>query len=90
MKLYKLQHLPTGMFYTPSKGSGNLSKKGKVYVDIIPKVEWASTIRLKFYTERLSERNKLISDYFNIDVSKWHVDVYRKTNPEDWAIIEIT
>ena len=35
MKFYKIRHVPTGMYYQPTKGCGsdktNLSKNGKVY-----------------------------------------------------------
>ena len=32
MKAYRLKHIPTGLYYQPSKGGNNLSKRGKVYL----------------------------------------------------------
>ena len=32
MELYRIKHIPTGLYVTPNKrGDGNLSKKGEVY-----------------------------------------------------------
>ena len=31
MKLYKLLYKPLGLYFTPNKGNGNLSKIGKIY-----------------------------------------------------------
>lgn len=88
MKLYKLKHLPTGLFYTPSKGSGNLSVKGKVYVGIVPKLDWCTRVRIKIYTNKNSKKNQLLISYFNLDTLVY-VDDYFKTLPSDWEIIEI-
>lgn len=32
MKAYRLKHIPTGLYYQPSKGGNNLSERGKVYL----------------------------------------------------------
>ena len=32
MKAYRLKHIPTGLYYQPSKGGNNLSIRGKVYL----------------------------------------------------------
>lgn len=32
MKPYRIKHIPTGLYYQPSKGGSNLSTKGKVYL----------------------------------------------------------
>lgn len=32
MKAYRLKHIPTGLYYQPSKSGNNLSKRGKVYL----------------------------------------------------------
>jgi hypothetical protein len=32
MKPYRIKHIPTGLYYKPSKGGSNLSTKGKVYL----------------------------------------------------------
>lgn len=32
MKAYRIKHIPTGLYYQPTKGGSNLSVKGKVYL----------------------------------------------------------
>ena len=32
MEAYRLKHIPTGLYYQPSKAGNNLSKRGKVYL----------------------------------------------------------
>ena len=89
MKLYKLKHLPTGLFYTPSKGSGNLSVKGKIYVGIYPQLSWCNQVRIKFYTDQKNKKNQLLIEHFKLDTSRYIVDSCFKTDPSDWEIIEI-
>ena len=91
MKAYKLKHIPTGLYYTPSKSNGNLSKRGKVYVDTKPRVEWTKTIRI--YGVYNTNKYKRICEYFNLDCTRftdgWLIDIMVKTNSEDWAIEEL-
>jgi len=90
-KLYKLKHSPTGLFFTPSKGSGNLSKTGKIYINRVPDLKWVETIRVKFYNDKIDKRTEMIIDHFQIDTnqSKYCTDMYVKTRPSDWEIIEL-
>lgn len=87
-KLYKLKHIPTGLYFTPSKGYGNLSAAGKIYINRIPDLKWVKTIRVRFYPETKSMKNKLLSEHFKCDMTKYCVDEYFSTKPEDWEIIE--
>lgn len=32
-KAYRLRHKPTGLYYTPLRGHGNLSRTGKIYAN---------------------------------------------------------
>lgn len=89
MKLYKLKHLPTGLYFTPSRGSGNLSTKGKVYIDRIPDLKWIETIRIVIYTNVVSNKNKILMETFDIDTEMWRIDKYFKTDPTDWEIEEL-
>lgn len=91
MNLYKLKHIPTGLYYTPSKGSGNLSTKGKIYINQKPKLEWCKAIRIKFSSFRAEPKgkHKIICDYFKIDFKNGFVDIYIQTNLEDWVIEEL-
>ena len=89
MKLYKLKHIPTGLFFTPSKGCGNLSTTGKIYINRIPDLKWCETIRVKFYTDKKSKKNDKLIECFKIEIKNYIVDIHFKTSPEDWEIIEI-
>lgn len=31
MEIYRIKHKPTGLYVTPNKGHGNLTKKGEIY-----------------------------------------------------------
>ena len=87
MKLYKLKHIPTGLFYTPSRGSGNLSVKGKIYINKKPSLDWCKTIRIQRWSSN-SKLFKILSNYFDLSEDGYS-DKYFKTNPNDWEIIEV-
>jgi len=95
MKVYKLKHKSTGLFYTPSKGYGNLSTKGKIY-STKPNIKWTSIIRIIIKTgtkDKLNEKQQKLIDYFNIKKigtkDYYWIDEYFETKPEDWEIIEL-
>lgn len=90
MKVYRLQHTPTGLYYTPSKGNGNLSKTGKIYSKP-PSLTWIRIIRIKIFSWKREPHghHKTIVDYFNLDWNNGRVDTHVKTKPEDWKIIEL-
>ncbi|MFW6310689.1 MAG: hypothetical protein ACOC1K_00475 [Nanoarchaeota archaeon] len=95
MKAYRIKHKPTGLYFTPSKGSGNLSKKGKIYASY-PRLEWAGeTIRivLKTNTNRRSNKNQQkIIEYFGLSqdqYSYYWIDTYFKCSLADWEVEEI-
>ena len=90
MKIYKLKHIPTGLYYIPSRGNGNLSIKGKIYSSK-PKIEWGLTLKIKIFSFKKipTGKHKIITDYFKLDWNNGFVDKYVKTNIEDWEIIEI-
>lgn len=89
MKVYKLLHKPTGLFYQPSKSNGNLSTKGKIYQNK-PNVEWGLTLRIKIWSLKKNPdgKNKKIIDYFGLEYNNGSVDKYVKTNINDWEIVE--
>lgn len=90
MKLYKLKHLPTGLYFTPSKGYGNLSTTGKVYINRVPDLKWVESIRIRFYTDSNSEKAKRIAEFFKIDIDNaYKIDLSVHTQSSDWEIIEI-
>lgn len=90
MTIYKIRHKPTGLYFTPSRGSGNLSFKGKIYASK-PNLEWTTLIRIKIYSNKNnpSKRNHMIISFFKLDWNSGNIDKYVKTNKEDWEIIEI-
>jgi hypothetical protein len=91
MKVYKLKHKPTGLFYTPSKGSGNLSTKGKIYQKK-PDIKWTSTLRIVVKSKIKTKRNKLLIDFFNLNFNRFNfiwIDEYFNSPKEDWEIIEL-
>ncbi|MBW3020185.1 hypothetical protein KY334_02735 [Candidatus Woesearchaeota archaeon] len=96
MKVYKILHKPTGLFFTPSNGSGNLSTTGKVYPKK-PTLSWiGNSIRIivKTNSEKLSKKNKLIVDHFNIGLNEnfsnkcYWVDQHYNVNESDWEIVK--
>jgi len=95
MKVYKILHKPTGLFFTPSKGYGNLSVKGKIY-DRVPNEQWyTGSIRIKIHkwaSEKLNKKEQTLIDFFKIEKDSrggYWFDGHFDTKPEDWEIIEL-
>ena len=95
MRVYKILHKPTGLYFTPSRGSGNLSTSGKIYarkpslsvciggsVRIVVK-EWPG--------KKLSAKLQTIVDYFKVPEDSnggYWFDGSFHTPYEDWEIVE--
>ncbi len=95
MKVYKILHKGTGLYFTPSRGNGNLSAKGKIY-EMTPRLEWTKTIRVMLKTwsgADLSKRQKSLIDYFKLTSeggkNSYWIDENFDTKPSDWEIIEL-
>lgn len=95
MKVYKIKHKPTGLFFTPSKGYGNLSVNGKIYSKP-PNMSWVGdyirVVLRKWRSEKLNKKEQTIIDYFNLEKNSrgdYWFDTYFPTKPEDWEIIEL-
>ncbi|MDD5649007.1 MAG: hypothetical protein PHF86_01075 [Candidatus Nanoarchaeia archaeon] len=97
MKVYKIKHKPTGLFFVPSRGgNGNLSTGGKIYSKF-PSLNWiGDSIRIvirKWEGEKLSKKEKLIVEHFKIDQSDkkdpYWIDRHFGVPIEDWEIIEL-
>jgi hypothetical protein len=88
MDVYRLKHIPTGLYYTPSKGNGNLSKRGKLYAGRKPNKGYCTSIRIKIWSMKSqpSGHHKVIVDYFGLDWKNGSIDTYVKTREEDWEI----
>ena len=89
MKVYKLKHIKTGLYFTPSKGNGNLSAKGKVY-QTKPSLDWVSVIRITFHSyKKLTKRQEILINSFSLSEKyKGFIDCRVQTNKSDWIIEE--
>ena len=94
MQVYKILHKPTGLYFTPSRGLGNLSSKGKIY-PMMPKLKWASgSVRLviKPRNEKPGKRDRILIKHFNImhdNTGRYWIDKYYPVPDTDWEIIEL-
>jgi hypothetical protein len=92
MKVYKIKHKPTGLFFTPSRGSGNLSISGKIYPKR-PNINWiGNCIRIIIrYPNTITGKNKVIMEWLGLsekDVLDKNYDKCIETTDEDWTITE--
>lgn len=80
MKLYKLRHKPTGLFYAPTKGlpKSNLFKDGKIYKKKPSAGYMYSGLYIGEWKDSTDESRFLIP-YKIMDLVK-----------EDWEIVEYT
>ena len=73
MKVYKILHKPTGLYFTPSKGHGNLSQTGKIYARK-PRIEWAQgSVRLvikPWSGAKLTKKHQILVDHLDLQQSK--------------------
>lgn len=88
--MYKIKHIPTGLYFTPSRESGNLSKSGKIYANepSITRInDWTSNIRIKIYTNGVNyrETTKLICKVFDIPL-RYMIDTRVNTLISDWIV----
>lgn len=92
MKVYKIKHIPTGLYFTPNKGSGNFSAKGKIYTSL-PSLKWLDkNMRIIFYKESANRKvNRILIEHFDIDIvqPRYVIDELVKVPLTDWEIIEI-
>ena len=94
MKLYKLLYKPLGLFYTPDKGHGNLSKIGKIYrIKPNPTQYTKLSVITAHWSGKQTALHKLIGEHFNINKAKLSsfnsLFNFVKVNPSDWDVVEI-
>ena len=95
MKVYKILHKPTGLFYTPSDGHGNLSTTGKIYAKKPNLSRIGGSIRIiihKWKEKKLSEKYMTIVNYFNLvpdEKGNYWIDKHFEISITDWEIIEL-
>src|SRR5688572_24998328 len=77
IKLYKLKHKATGLYFQPSRGNGNLSLTGKVYVGRKPDVTWGHVLRIFPGTGRGA--SKIVQEHWGIEGARKWESRYIKT-----------
>lgn len=92
--MYRLKHVPTGLYYQPHKHRGsNLSKRGKVYQTKVHGL--SSTMRNKestfsVYCEKDSIVYRQTKDILNYSECRWSYNQMKaETNISDWIIEDI-
>jgi hypothetical protein len=96
MKVYKILHKPTGLYFTPSQGSGNLSTTGKIY-SRKPSLTVCigGSIRIivhEWKDKKLSKKLQTIVNFFEIpkpENETYWIDKHFSTPYEDWEIVEL-
>jgi len=73
-KAYKILHKPTGLYYIPDTGRGNLSIKGKIYANK-PVLSRILDISVKLYSRsfRVGKKDKILIEHFKIEKKTWGV-----------------
>lgn len=92
--IYKLKHVPTGLYYQPHKHRGsNLSKKGKIYQTATHGLSSAMRDRhttFSIQVEKDSIIHKLTKDILNYKECRWtYNQLHAETLLTDWIIEEI-
>ncbi len=96
MTFYKIKHKESGWFYQPDRGSGNISKKGKVYQrrPSLTHVTGAVINIPSYYLNELSKADKEKVSLFNIDLNQRRHHSRRSkfrvaTSVDEWEVVEI-
>lgn len=94
--IYKVKHLPTGLYFQPHKhGGSNLSRKGKIYQTATHGLSSAMRDNNKdrpfrIYVEKDSVVHRLTKDVLTYTECKWaYKQLGADTNVTDWVIEEI-
>jgi len=92
--MYRLKHVPTGMYYQPHKYRGsNISKRGKVYQTKTHGLSTAFKSKSKtfsVYVEKNSRTHKETKDILVfVECTYSHHQIICETNTCDWVIEEI-
>jgi len=92
--IYKLKHIPTGLYYQPHKHRGsNLSKRGKIYQTKTHGLSSEFRNKRKTFTvycAKDSQVYKLAKDILNFEDYKYSYNqVKAETLVSDWIVEEI-
>lgn len=90
MEVWKIKHIPTGLFYQPLRNGVNLSKKGKMYTEErFAKASFGSTKthRIQLYKDSIVYKHLKLKPELNFQVCPLATYcVYLDAKPEDWVI----
>lgn len=90
--MYRMKHIPTGLYYQPHKHRGShLSKTGKVYQTNVNGVESGnSAFKLSIYCQKDSRIHKQTKDILDWRQCSYSGNqMMAETNFEDWIREEI-
>ena len=92
--IFKLKHVPTGLYYQPHKHRGsNLSKRGKIYQTSTHGLSSAmrgDSKTFSIYCEKNSHAYNACKDILNFEEYKYSYNqVKAETLVSDWVIEEI-
>ena len=92
--MYKLKHVPTGLYYQPHKhGGSNLSKRGKIYQTATHGLSSAFRSKDKtfsIYTQKDGVVYRQTKDILNYTECRWSYNqMIAETNVIDWIIEKI-
>lgn len=100
--MYRIKHIPTGLYYQPKQSSGNLSKIGKIYgtlgyaknsvgsskkVTISVKINSAVYKQTKDLIKYTKSTWSYNEMYYNSDISEWEFEEYLIETSETWDSI---
>lgn len=92
MKVYRLKHIPTGLYFKGVGRTGcNLTPLGQLYTSK-PSMRWVRNIRVNYRTSgKQNETDKKMADFFRLTPrTGWQRINRRIDTPEtDWEIVEV-
>jgi hypothetical protein len=93
--MYRLKHIPTGLFYKPVGGTqSNLSKLGKVYSrEANAKASYGHAKSIRVYVKEGSKLHRDICDKLKFEkaynYNNWNKNMFCDTPISDWIIEEL-
>lgn len=92
LKLYRLLHKPTGLFYTPKKGNhSHLSLKGKVFTFKVKTNHAGTELEIPgSYFKNSSIRKRIIEKLGQSAIIESNSTIYARirTQESDWEVIQ--
>lgn len=83
---YRLKHIPTGLYYSPVRKNGNLTKIGKVYVRK-PNIGTGIYCTIRVY--RSTKGVQTLINHFKIDTSLGYTNKRYFVPANEWEVIQL-